>query len=186
MDEAGRGAWAGPLVAAAVVLPPGDLPGELLEVVRDSKTLSAERRERACQMVRAVAQGVGIGWVEAREIDSLGLARAGRLAMQRAVVTLPLPPSYLLIDAFPLPEVPLPQAAFPFADATCLSVAAASIVAKVARDRAMAALEQVHPGYGFARHKGYGTHEHRAALARLGPCAIHRRSYAPVRALRGE
>lgn len=187
VDEVGRGAWAGPVCAAAVVLPlhRADL-AEQLAGVRDSKRLSPAQRERLVPRISQVAEAVGIGWASPGEVDSLGIVQATRRAMARAVAELQGLVDVLLVDAMSLPEVNLPQRMLVKADARCLSVAAASVVAKVARDRLMAALEQEFPGYGFARHKGYGTPEHRAALARLGPSALHRRSWRPLQPFGGQ
>lgn len=187
VDEAGRGAWAGPLVAAAVILPrpEGDgaaLLGQLAGV-RDSKTLDAARRKRLYATILAVARGVGVGWVEAPELDRIGLGAANRLAWERAIAALPMPPDYLLLDAFPLPASVTPQEAIVRGDGQCLSIAAASVVAKVSRDRALRALDGQYPRYGLGRHKGYGTAAHHAALRLHGPCPEHRRSFAPIRAL---
>ncbi len=184
IDEAGRGAWAGPLVAAAVILPPVS-PGlvKYLSDVRDSKAVSPSERERLLAKVREVACAIGVGSVEAGEIDLLGLSAAGQLAMRRAVRQLGLCPEYLLVDGFPLWSTPFPQKPIVFGDSLCLSIAAASIVAKVTRDHIMVELDAAFPHYGFAVHKGYGTPRHRAALERHGPCMEHRMSYAPVRML---
>lgn len=180
-DEAGRGAWAGPLVAAAVILPadPQRL-APLLGQVDDSKRLSPLAREQLLAAICAVAVAVAVGSVSAAEIDRYGLAFANRRALAQAIGNLKPPPDYLLLDYFSLPEVGLPQQGIPHGDGRVLSIAAASIVAKVTRDRMMLELEARFPGYGFARHKGYGTQEHAAALARLGPCPLHRLSFAPV------
>ncbi len=181
LDEAGRGAWAGPVVAAAVILPPGDSMGAALAGVRDSKQLSPTARERLAARIFEVALAVGVGRGEQQEIDVLGIVPATRLAMQRALAALSIAPEALVIDALRLPGVNLPQDAFPHADARALSVAAASIVAKVTRDRWMAEVaETAFPGYGFAQHKGYGTQQHQAALSRLGVCPLHRLSFRPV------
>ncbi|MCH8339308.1 MAG: ribonuclease HII [Chloroflexi bacterium] len=182
IDEAGRGALAGPVVAAAVVLPLNrtDLASVLSEV-RDSKQLSPAARDRCDQQVRELAVAVGIGEASAAEVDERGLLPATRAAMRRAVAALDPPPSCLLIDHINLPELTLPQEAITRGDQSVLSIAAASVVAKVWRDRLMVELDKHFSGYGFARHKGYGTSQHRQALARLGPCPEHRRSYAPVR-----
>jgi ribonuclease HII len=182
VDEAGRGAWAGPVYAAAVVLPL-ERPNlaDLLDGVRDSKQLSPARREALLPVIEDVAVGVGVGWASPAEIDDVGIAAATRQAMGRAIAGLDGHVSVLLIDYVRLPDVKLPQCALPKADARCLSVAAASIVAKVTRDRLMADLDGKHPGYGFARHKGYGTRQHREALARLGPAPIHRKSWRPIK-----
>jgi len=181
LDEAGRGAWAGPVCAAAVVLPLArpDLP-DLLAGVRDSKQLSHTQREELFPTIQRVAEAVGVGWASPAEVDEIGVAPATRRAMARAVAGLNGKVSALLIDYMRLPDLDLPQRALPKADVHCLSVAAASVVAKVERDRLMIALESKFPGYGFARHKGYGTRQHQEALARLGPSPIHRMSWRPV------
>ncbi len=181
IDEAGRGAWAGPVYAAAVVLPleRNDLL-DLLPGVRDSKQLSPARREALLPLILETAVGVGVGWASAAEIDEMGIAPAARQAMARAVAQLDGGVDALLIDYVRLPEIQLPQRALPKADVHCLSVAAASIVAKVTRDRLMVTLDAEFPGYGFARHKGYGTHQHRKALNRLGPSPIHRLTWRPI------
>ncbi|MBC7226679.1 MAG: ribonuclease HII [Thermoflexales bacterium] len=181
LDEAGRGAWAGPVYAAAVVLPL-DRP-DLLEVlsgVRDSKQLSPHQRETLSRVIRDVALAVGVGWAEVEEIEGLGILPATRLAMSRAVQQLSVPVDALLIDYVCLPDVSLPQRSLPQADVRCLSVAAASIIAKVERDRRMVELDREYPGYGFAGHKGYGTPQHRRALQRLGVSPLHRRTWRPV------
>ena len=182
IDEVGRGAWAGPVYAAAVVLPleRADLL-DLLAGVRDSKQLSPAQREVLLPRILQVAKAVGIGWASPAEVDEAGIVAATRRAMACAVASLNGQADALLIDHVRLPDVALPQQAFPKADARCLSVAAASIVAKVTRDRLMVALERDYPGYGFASHKGYGTPAHRTALQRLGPSAIHRMSWRPIR-----
>jgi ribonuclease HII len=186
IDEAGRGAWAGPVVAAAVILPL-DCPDLLarLQGVNDSKKLSVRQREHAGPIVERLAVAAGTGAASALEIDRLGIVPATRLAMQRAVANLNPPPQALLIDAVDLTAlVPLPQHALFYGDAISLSIAAASILAKLHRDGLMTALEARYPGYGFARHKGYGTAAHQAALTRLGASEIHRQSFGPVRACR--
>jgi len=181
LDEAGRGAWAGPVVAAAVILPPGDGVCAALAGVRDSKQLSPAARERLAARVLDVALAVGVGRGEQQEIDALGIVPTTRLAMQRALAALSVAPEALVIDALRLPGVDLPQDAFPYADARSLSVAAASIIAKVTRDRWMVEVaETAFPGYGFAQHKGYGTQQHQAALSRLGVCPLHRLTFRPV------
>ncbi len=187
VDEAGRGPWAGPVVAAAVILP-ANLPEleERLAGVHDSKRLNARQRNRFFQRIRDVAFAVGVGQATPEEIDRMGIVPATQLAMQRAVASLSTMPDYLLLDHLSLPDVPVPQEAFVRGDARVLSIAAASIVAKVVRDDLMIAYDTLYPGYGFARHKGYGTREHREALHHLGPTPIHRRSWGPVRqALQG-
>ena len=182
VDEAGRGAWAGPVVAAAVILPlhrPDLL--KALKGVNDSKQLTPRQRERLFDVILSVALAVGGGGSGPGEIDREGIVPATRAAMQRALAMLHPPPEALLVDAVNLQSlIPLPQRALIHGDSRSLSIAAASIIAKVSRDRAMAALDALHPGYGFARHKGYGTAVHQAALARLGACTAHRESYAPI------
>lgn len=184
IDEAGRGAWAGPVVAAAVII--NLAAASTLREVNDSKQLSPQKRGELYQVIvdQCVAYGIGQGSVE--EIDSIGILPATRLAMTRALETLVPPPDALIIDAVRLPQVNMPQAVFNFADAISLSVAAASILAKVTRDRLLIALDAVYPAYQFARHKGYGTQLHQAALQSIGPCKIHRASFKPVSALLAE
>ncbi|MBI3393943.1 MAG: ribonuclease HII [Nitrospirae bacterium] len=176
VDEAGRGPLAGPVVAAAVILSPGtELPG-----VRDSKTLSPATRERLFDKIRGSALGVGIGTVDAPTIDRINVLEATRLAMAEAVRNLPIPPEHLLTDAVRLPNVPIPQTPFIRGDALVLSIAAASVIAKVTRDRLMGDYHRLYPEYAFDRHKGYGTSEHLAALRRFGPSPIHRRTFRGV------
>ena len=184
LDEAGRGAWAGPVVAAAVILPVGDPDlAQHLEGVRDSKTLSAARREQLLRVIQRRATAWAACAVPPAEIDRLGIVPATRKAMALALQRLGASPDHLLIDYLPLSAVSLPQISLPKGDAKVLSIAASSIVAKVSRDRMMVDLEAQIPGYGFAQHKGYGTPQHRAALAELGVCDAHRRSFAPMRYL---
>ncbi|MCC6189452.1 MAG: ribonuclease HII [Anaerolineales bacterium] len=188
LDEVGRGAWAGPVVAAAVILPP-DQPGlsAALRGVTDSKQLTARQRERLAEVIGQVALAIGVGGAGAGEVDRDGLIGATRAAMQRAIGMLALAPEALLIDALDLtPVAPLPQQAVIFGESVSLSIAAASIIAKVSRDRWMAGLDARYPGYGFGRHKGYGTRGHSAALAQLGVSDVHRRSYAPIARLCSE
>lgn len=181
LDEVGRGCLAGPVVAAAVIMPldVGECWGALAGV-RDSKQLTPARREQLCEVVRERSITCAVGAVDAAEIDAVGIVAATRLAMVRAVAGLSVQPDYLLIDCLALPELDLPQCGIVHGDALCFSIAAASIVAKVWRDRLMARLDSEYGGYGFARHKGYGTAEHLAALARLGVCPLHRHSFRPV------
>jgi len=184
LDEVGRGAWAGPVVAAAVILPP-NRPGLLQELagVRDSKLLTPQQREAWYPRIGACALDYAVGWASAREIDEQGIAPATRLAMARALHSLSLAPDYLVIDALRLGDIPIPQHATPKADRLHLSVSAASIIAKVHRDHWMADLNERLPGYGFARHKGYGTASHLAALRELGASAEHRMSFGPLKLL---
>lgn len=186
LDEAGRGAWAGPLVAAAVVVPPlsRGLP-DGLGGVRDSKLLTAGQRVEAYDRLLASPCSIGVGFVSSIELELLGLTAANELAMMRAVELLPIAPAALLIDAFRLRSWSGRQKGIVHGDARCVSIAAASVVAKVVRDRWMVALDSHYPGYGLAEHKGYGVPSHRRALDRLGPSAIHRRTYGPVAALVG-
>lgn len=184
LDEVGRGCWAGPVCAAAVILPPDPAALIALAGVRDSKQLTPRQRAALVPRIGGIALSVGVGRAESAEIDALGIVPATRLAMCRALTAGSLRAQALIVDALSLPEVMLPQVVFPYADARALSVAAASIVAKVYRDTWMAEVaESKYPGYGFARHKGYGTAEHRAALKQAGPCPLHRRTFRPVAAL---
>ena len=179
IDEAGRGPLAGPVVAACVVLDPAAIPAGLA----DSKKLSAAARARLLAELQEVA-AIGIGQASAAEIDRLNIHHATLLAMARAFAALPGPaPLYAYVDGKFAPDLPCRADAVVKGDAKVLSIAAASIVAKVTRDRLMEELDAMHPGYGFASHKGYPVAAHRAALVRLGPCAAHRKSYAPVRAV---
>jgi ribonuclease HII len=176
VDEAGRGPLAGPVTAAAVILDANRIPDGL----NDSKVLKRARREELLTLIETSAQ-VGIGWASVEEIDALNIRNATFLAMRRAVDALPARPCHVLIDgnACP-PDLGCPATPLIGGDARCLSIAAASIVAKVARDRVMADLDAAHPGYGWARNAGYGTAAHRAALQHLGVTPHHRRSFAPV------
>lgn len=181
LDEAGRGCWAGPVVAAAVVLGADVLQRpELLVGVDDSKKLGPSERASLYDRIQAMSQAIGVGIVPAYLIDALGILPATRLAMIIALLKLPRLPDALLIDAVSLPELRLPQEALVKGDSRSLAIAAASIVAKVTRDRMMYTADLAYPAYGFAAHKGYGTAAHRRALAIHGPCPLHRRSFAPV------
>jgi len=177
VDEVGMGPLAGPVIAAAVVLPPGARPRGL----RDSKQLSRAERERLARELRAQAVGAAIGVVTPREIDRINIYQAGLLAMKRAIEKLVPAPDFLLIDARRLAKLDIPQQAIVKGDSKVGSIAAASIVAKVERDRRMTSLALRYPGYGFEQHKGYATEDHLRALAERGPSPIHRRSFAPVR-----
>ncbi|MBI1317493.1 MAG: ribonuclease HII [Candidatus Hydrogenedens sp.] len=176
VDEAGRGPLAGPVVAAAVTL------AEPVAGLNDSKQLTEARREALFETLMAGPHAIGVAVVEAGDIDRTGIQPANYAAMARAVAALPRRADYLLVDGFALPGVSQPVLKVIKGDARSLSIAAASIIAKVTRDRLMLEWNERHPGYGFAKHKGYGTREHLEALQRLGPCPIHRRSFAPVAA----
>lgn len=178
IDEAGRGPWAGPVVAAAIILD----PGKRLKGVNDSKKLTHEERCRLYDVICASAQ-VGVGISDVASIERDNILRATFSAMAAAMAALPRQPSLALIDGNRAPELPCATQTIIEGDGLSLSIAAASIIAKVTRDRIMIALDAEFPGYGFAQHKGYGTPEHQAALSTLGPCAQHRRSWAPIRHL---
>jgi len=179
VDEVGMGPLAGPVIAAAVVLP-ADVS---IDGVADSKKVPKAKRESLAELLHASALGVGIGMVDVDEIDAINIYQAGLLAMRRAVAALPVVPHHLLIDSRRIPECEIQQTCVDDGDATVYSIAAASIVAKVHRDRLMRELDERYPGYGFAAHAGYATAAHLKALRSLGPCPVHRRSFAPVRAL---
>ncbi len=180
VDEVGRGAWAGPVVAGAAILPRIKRVPRALARVRDSKLLSPAQREMLIEPIRAIVLAHAIGLATRAEIDEHGIVRATRLAMKRALEALAATPNALLIDAVKLSEVELPQRAIIHGDQLSLSIACASILAKVARDRMMVELDEEVPGYAFARHKGYGTAQHRAALNKLGASSEHRASFAPI------
>ena len=179
VDEAGRGPLAGPVVAAAVIL------DELKPIkgLGDSKLISPRRRERLFDEIRAKALACCIAEASVEEIDRLNILQATLLAMQRAVAGLRLPPRLVLVDGNRLPVLTMPAEAIVKGDAKVPAISAASILAKVHRDRLCEALDEAHPVYGFARHKGYPTADHLVALRAHGACAAHRRSYAPVRAV---
>lgn len=183
LDEAGRGALAGPVVAAAVILPllvPDRL--RLLSAVNDSKQLTPKQRDKLYDLILEHALAYGVGRVAAPDIDRFGIIPANIQAMQQALKQLKTPADYLLIDGrMRLKNVPLPQQAIIKGDQKSLSIAAASILAKVSRDREMVSLDKVYPAYGFVRHKGYCTREHEAALTVYGPSPIHRHTFAPIR-----
>ena len=183
LDEAGRGAWAGPVAAGAVILAPGSDLMQRLKGVRDSKLMTALQRQRAAKVIRELAVTWGVGFASVDEIDTLGIVPATRLAMERAVAQLAPAPQHLLIDALRLPGVDLPQTALVKGDRRVLSIAAASVLAKTARDALMVELDGQYPGYALGRHKGYGTAVHLAALQALGATEIHRKSFAPIRNL---
>lgn len=179
IDEAGRGPWAGPVVAAAAILEPERLPPALAARLDDSKKLKRPVREELLPALEDCAD-IGVGIADIAEIDRLNILQATMLAMQRAVASLARPPEYALIDGNRAPDLPVPAQTVVKGDSRCLSIAAASIVAKVTRDRIMNTLAEAHPGYGWERNAGYGTAEHRAALERLGVTPHHRRSFAPI------
>lgn len=182
VDEAGRGPLAGPVVAAAVILPP-DLSGSepWLRLVNDSKRLSSLQREKSLEMILRHAVAVGVGQQDPEQIDSLGIVPATIRAMLQAVSALSSPPDHLLMDFVPIKICPWSYQTVVRGDSLSYSIAAASILAKVTRDRLMEQADPVYPGYFFSRNKGYPTVEHLAQLQMLGPCSIHRRTFAPVR-----
>ena len=182
VDEAGRGPWAGPVVAAAVMFAAGGPPPYLRATITDSKLLRAEHRSALQPAILACADAA-VGLASVAEIDSMNILQATLLAMRRAIVRLVHLPDLALVDGNRAPCLPCPVRTVVGGDRLSFSIAAASIVAKVARDRLMAGLALDHPGYGWERNAGYGTAEHRAGLARLGPCVHHRRSFRPIREL---
>jgi ribonuclease HII len=182
IDEVGRGALMGPVMAAAVIMP-DKIKGKWKDKVRDSKQLSPGAREWLFDYIREAAIALGIGSTPNKIIDEIGIAPATRLAMKEAVGQMNPPPQYLLIDYFKLPGVDIPQKGVIDGDSLCFSIACASIIAKVTRDRIVTEMDKEYPGYGFAGHKGYGTAEHIECLRRKGPCALHRRSFQPVKEL---
>lgn len=183
VDEVGIGPLAGPVVAAAVMFPARqlasdtDIPAVWPQGVRDSKTLSDKARQRLDADIRRVARAIGLGLAEVEEIDRINIYQAGLKAMRLAVESLDVAPQRVLIDGRQVPGLTCPQTAFIKGDRDIFSIAAASIIAKVYRDRLMTELDARYPRYGFARHKGYGTAAHRAALREFGPCPVHRRSF---------
>jgi ribonuclease HII len=180
VDEVGRGCLAGPVVAAAVILPPGRLP-VWARRIRDSKFLTPEQREYLVPLIQRFAVSIGTGIVTVDYIDNYGMSRAVYLAMKRAIKKLSPQPDMVLLDYLTIPDLDLPQKGLSEGDSRCFSIACASIVAKVFRDHLMVEMDAKYPGYGFTRHKGYGTEEHLECLRRLGPSPIHRKLFAPVR-----
>ncbi len=181
VDEVGRGCWAGPVVAAAVVLSDAVLHmPAFLQGLNDSKQLSASQRNQLIQTIHQGAVGIGIGWGAAHDVDCFGILTATKLAMQQALMSLPLIPDALLIDAVKLPDWPINQQSLIKGDATSLSIAAASVIAKVARDRMMTQLDIHDRRYGFSQHKGYGTAQHQQALRRHGITMQHRHTFRPI------
>lgn len=177
VDEVGRGPLAGPVVAAAVILP----ESPLLPDLDDSKALLPSERAELFERIRERAVAIGVGWASSRAVDRVNILRASHVAMRRAVARLSVAPEHLLVDGLPVPELSVPHTAIVKGDARCACIAAASIIAKVLRDRLMVRLGARYPQYGFDRNMGYPTPEHREALAKSGPCLHHRRSFAPVR-----
>lgn len=178
VDEVGRGPLAGPVVAAAVILP------KRLHIpfLNDSKKIPKSRHENLYDQIMAQAVAVGIGQVDASMIDTCNIYQASKLAMEQAIGNLAVSPQHLLVDAMTL-NSPISQTAIIKGDATSLSIAAASIVAKVTRDRLMTTYDKEYPGYGFGKHAGYGTKEHLLALEQLGPCPIHRKTFEPIKSM---
>ena len=181
VDEVGRGPLAGSVVAAAVILD----PLRPVEGLTDSKRLSPSRRESLASVIRASALAVALGRASVAEIDALNIHQAALLAMARAIAALETAPERVMVDGLHCPQAPCPAQAIVHGDALVPAISAASIIAKVARDAEMVRWDALYPGYGFARHKGYGTRAHIAALQTLGVTPLHRRSFAPVRACLG-
>ena len=176
-DEVGRGPLAGPVVAAAVILPEGiELPG-----INDSKKLTEKQREALMEKIKKESISWAIMEVDERMIDEINILEASRVAMQQAVLALPKPADFVLVDGLENPQIELPSQAIVKGDSKSISIAAASIIAKVYRDRLMKIYDKAYPGYGFAEHKGYPTEEHMKAIEKLGPTPIHRMSFAPLK-----
>jgi ribonuclease HII len=178
LDEVGCGPLAGPVVAAAVILP---RRCRTLIGLRDSKRLSEKQRENFFELIRDVAFGFGVGIVDAKIIDTVNIRQAARRAMEQALCQLSPPPDFLILDAIRLPNVTIEQRMVIKGDGLCMSIAAASVLAKVTRDRLMVEAHRRFPEYGFQEHKGYATAEHLRCLRRYGPCVLHRRSFQPIR-----
>lgn len=177
VDEAGRGCLAGPVVAAAVILP----RGWTLAHVNDSKQLREAQREFLFPLIQQQALSVGVGIVAAEVIDQVNILQATYLAMEQAIANLSITPDYLLLDAVTLKNLPIRQQGIKKGDSLSISIAAASIIAKVSRDHLMIEYDQQYPHYGFARHKGYGVKQHRQAIAEFGPCPLHRKTFRGVK-----
>ena len=184
VDEVGRGALMGPVVAGAVIMP-DNLKARWKSRVRDSKQLTHQEREYLYDFIIEASTAYGIGSISSEDIDKLGIAKATRLAMKAAIEQLEPLPQFLLIDYFKLAEMPLPQKGIKHGDSLCFSIACASIIAKVTRDRWMVEMDRDYPGYGLAEHKGYGTEGHIKCLREKGPCPQHRRSFRPVSEVAG-
>jgi len=182
IDEAGRGAWAGPVSAAAVIFPQMSIIPKHLAGLNDSKKLKPHQREKLAIEIKEIAAGWGIGFASSEEVDELGILPATKLAMQRALCSLAYSPGYLLVDYVTLPDNPTPQMALVKGDARSVSIAAASILAKTARDHVMCEQDDLYPGYYWSANKGYGTAAHQQAIQSLGLSPIHRRSFQPVAA----
>ena len=180
IDEAGRGSWAGPVYAAVVVFSPDALPTDLIGHVRDSKQLSSGQRQNLAGAIKKASLDWGIGHANNKEIDSLGIVPATRLAAKRAIMRLIRPPDFLMLDYLIIEELTMPQVAFVRGDQQVLSSAAASILAKTGRDDRMNQMDSLYPAYSFKTNKGYGTAVHQRALKRAGICPIHRMSFKPV------
>ena len=180
IDEAGRGCWAGPVTAGAVILPADPAVLERLSGVRDSKLMTPAERDAMFDLIPQAARAWGTGEADNAEIDCLGILNATRLAMKRAIAALAVRPDHLLIDYVRIHDVTIPQIGIPHGDMVSLSIAAASVMAKVTRDRKMESLAEQYPQYGFEKHKGYGTKQHQEALARFGPSPLHRMSFKPL------
>jgi len=181
IDEAGRGALAGPVAAAVAILPPGRSIARELSGVRDSKQMTPPQRESWSKRIQEIALAFGVGFASSEEIDFLRIVPATQLAAQRSLAALTIKTEHLLLDYIFLPDIPLPQTSLIKGDMRSLSIAAASVLAKTSRDALMIELDEQYPGYGLAKHKGYGTAAHRQAIEQLGPSAIHRMSFAPMR-----
>jgi ribonuclease HII len=180
VDEAGRGAWAGPVFAAAVILPNNIDLAKILTGVNDSKKLSPTKREFWAERIREQAISWSVGFASSAEIDAIGIVPATRTAMTRSLDGLNVHPGHILIDFLTLPSINTPQTPLVMGDARSLTIAAASILAKTARDHEMIHLSDVYPGYGFEKHKGYGTAYHCQKLNILGPCPVHRVTFKPL------
>jgi len=180
LDEAGRGAWAGPVFAAAIVLPRDERVIRLLDGVRDSKRMTARQRNEYLGCIKSIAIAWTIASATNRDIDEIGIVPATCLAMQRAIDELVYEPAYLLVDYVQIHDCACPQLSLAKGDCRSLSIAAASVLAKTARDAFMIKIDQQYPAYGFAQHKGYGTAQHRTAIDIHGPCAIHRMTFKPL------
>lgn len=184
LDEVGRGTLAGPVVAGLAIFehkPYDDWVG----MIRDSKQMSPSQREYVIPYLESAALALEIGVSSSIEVDNLGIVSATRLAMKRAINSLTFLPQYLLLDAFPLPDISIPQKAIIRGDSICFSIASASIVAKVRRDKMMEEYDILYPGYGFVSNKGYGTRQHMDGLKELGPSPIHRKTFSPLKEMLG-